>query len=134
MEDFFKQKVCWTPVNSEYRFTLVPKGTFFNNSLFMITGEGIEIICAVCNSKLYQYFLSKILSGDNYQYGSGKFFESLPIIKRIDEEKKVTLIKLVNEIQKDYTDSKLKEIDLIISDLYNLSNDERKEIGVIETL
>ena len=81
MDDFNKPKIVYTPVNSEYRFALVPEKFIFNNSLFMITGMDIEIICALCNSSLFQFYLSKILSGGNYQYGSGNFFESLPLIK-----------------------------------------------------
>ena len=39
MDDFYKQKLVWTPVNSEYKFTIIPENYFFNNSIFMITGE-----------------------------------------------------------------------------------------------
>ena len=32
LDDFNKQKLIWTPVNSEYKFTIIPERYFFNNS------------------------------------------------------------------------------------------------------
>lgn len=72
--------MVYTPVNSVYKFALIPEGIMFNNSLFMITGEDIEIICALANSSLYQFYLSKILSGDNYQM----FMNTIGITLRIE--------------------------------------------------
>ena len=131
MEDFNKPKVVYTPVNSEYKFTLVPEKYVFNNSLFMITGEGLEIICALCNSSLFQFYLKKILSSGNYQYGSGNFFENLPLIKIQDKEQQKKLKMKLLDIQKEYTKSKAIEIDSMIFDLYNLSQEERDKIGYI---
>ena len=129
-DDFNKPKIVYTPVNSEYRFALVPERFIFNNSLFMITGTDIEIICALCNSTLFQFYLSKILSSGNYQYGSGIFFEKLPLVKIQNEDKKNILKNMVLELQENYSKSKVAEIDSMIFDLYNISQDERNIIKV----
>ena len=41
---------------------------------------------------------------------------------------------MVNDIQSDYTKEQAKEIDTLLFDLYNLTNDERKVIGYVETV
>lgn len=127
-DEFNKPKIVYTPVNSEYRFSLVPEKFIFNNSLFMITGKDIELICALCNSSLYEFYLSKILSSGNYQYGSGNFFESLPLIKIRDTSTKEKLKTLVNDIQKEYTEAKAKEIDRLVYALYGLTAEEIQAI------
>ena len=81
MEDFTKQKLVWTPVNSEYRFALIPEDVYFPNSLFMITGENIELLCGLFNSKLFRFYLYVMLSNGEYNYGSSAIFSKIPIKK-----------------------------------------------------
>ncbi len=123
-EEFFKPKIVYTPVNSEYRFALIEGTYFFNNSLFMITGENIEIICALCNSKVFLFYMEKILSNGNYQYGSGRFFENLPLLKINDRHTLNTIKKLVNTASENRPPKIIDEIDQIIYELYGLSNEE----------
>ena len=131
MDDFDKPKIVYTPVNSEYRFCLVPERFIFNNSLFMITGEDLEIICALCNSSLFQFYLAKILSSGNYQYGSGIFFESLPLVKVSNNQQKKEIISLVTSVSKENSSDILQEIDRKVYELYGLTD---KEIEFIENI
>ncbi len=48
--EFEKEKVVWTPVNSEYSFAILPTGYYFVNSVFMITGENVKYFCSILNS------------------------------------------------------------------------------------
>ena len=81
-DDFSKPKLVWTPVNSEYRFTILPPEIYFNNSLFMITGRDIFFFCGVLNSKTYQFYLSLKFGGDTYMYGSREAMIQVPIPKQ----------------------------------------------------
>ena len=74
----------------------------------MITGTDIAIIYALCNSTLFQFYLSKIQN----------------------ENKKNILKNMVLELQENYSKSKVAEIDSMIFDLYNISQDERNIIKV----
>ena len=80
-DDFMKQKLIWTPVNSEYKFTIIPEGYFFNNSIFMITGEDLYYLCGILNSNLYQKYFEMVFTNGSYNYGSAANFKKLPIIK-----------------------------------------------------
>ncbi len=78
MDDFNKPKLCWTPVNSEYRFAVIDAGIYVNNGIFMITGEHLDILCSILNSNLFIYYFNLLLS-TGYQYGSKDVFENLPV-------------------------------------------------------
>ncbi|MEO0238048.1 MAG: N-6 DNA methylase, partial [candidate division WOR-3 bacterium] len=69
--EFEKEKVVWTPVNSEYSFTILPKGLYFNNSVFMITECKPKYVCAIFNSKLLRKYLEFLFSSEkDYTYAS----------------------------------------------------------------
>jgi hypothetical protein len=122
MEDFYKQKIVWTPVNSEYRFALVEPGYFFNNSIFMITSNGdenIQIILSVMNSKLFVFYLNLITSKE-YQYGSKELFQTFPIPK--------SNVKMERQIEFLLQTKKYTEIDNLVYNLYKLTNEEIKFI------
>ncbi|MDR2641633.1 MAG: hypothetical protein LBC74_02445 [Planctomycetaceae bacterium] len=122
-EDFYKQKIVWTPVNSEYRFAMIESGWFFNNSVFMITNSGNEnlnIILSVMNSKLFVFYLNKITSAE-YQYGSKELFQTFPIPRPTTEiEQKIEILLQTKE----YT-----AIDQLVYQLYRL---DEEEIAFIE--
>ena len=120
-DEFNKQKLVWTPVNSEYRFAIIPKGYVFNNSLFMMTGDKIELICAVLNSDLYRFYLYTMFSNGNYTYGSSAFFSKLPVIKETTLFGKIK--QLVDTINDNYAD-KIIELNNIIYGLYDISPEE----------
>jgi hypothetical protein len=78
MDDFDRKKLCWTPVNSEYRFAIVSPGIFLTNSAFIITGENLEHLCRALNSPAYIYYFS-LLTTDSYQYGAKELFEQVKV-------------------------------------------------------
>lgn len=133
MDLFSKQKLVWTPVNSEYRFAIIPKDIYFNNSLFMITGEKLEFLCGILNSKLYIYYFKMLLSNGSYAYGSRDFFMNIPIrdVNNNDIERQIT-----EKVQSIYPNNSLDEIeneittdiDNLVFDLYDLSDSEKKYV------
>ena len=106
MDDFSKQKLIWTPVNSVYKFTIVNENYFFNNSIFMITGNDLYYLCGILNSDLYKkYFESQYTKG-SYNYGSLDLIKNVPIIKlKLEDRKKIEFI--VNEL----IENKSKQVD-----------------------
>ena len=128
MDDFYKQKLVWTPVNSEYRFCIVPEKYFINNSLFMITGQQLELLCAFLNSKLFRAYFELLLSNGNYAYGSRDFFKNVPIVKESIYSN--ILISMVKEIyaKKVSSEDIINRIDSIIYKIYDLSESEKEYI------
>ena len=127
-DDFYKQKLVWTPVNSEYRFCIVPEKYFINNSLFMITGQQLELLCAFLNSKLFRAYFELLLSNGNYAYGSRDFFKNVPIVKESIYSN--ILISMVKEIyaKKVSSEDIINRIDSIIYKIYDLSESEKEYI------
>jgi adenine-specific DNA-methyltransferase len=78
--EFEKEKVVWTPVNSEYSFAILPPGVYFVNSVFMITGSNLKYLCAIFNSKIIRYYLTFLFSSEEeYTYASKETMEKIPI-------------------------------------------------------
>lgn len=130
-DEFYKQKLVWTPVNSEYRFTIIPAGMFFNNSIFMITGQGTHYLCGIMNSKIIRYYLSLLLAGDSYTYGSGNCFGNLQVPRIINALEIETLVKeiIVRKEQKLNTLILEHQIDACLFDFYHFTRDERNTIN-----
>lgn len=124
-DDFMQQKLVYTPVNSEYRFAMVPENIYFPNSLFMITGEKIKYLCALFNSKIYRFYLHIMFSNGKYAYGSSSFFSSLPIRIFENSEK---IEKLVDLITTDYSNEIYEKINNLFYESYQITAEERDYI------
>ena len=128
-KEFAKEKVVWTPVNSEYSFSVVDSDIYFNNSLFMITGGIPRYFCAYFNSKLFRKYISYLLdSEDNYTYGSKMIIEKSPIPEISHISQKIeTLVDQILIFKKSYKDTTDLEaqIDELVMDLYDLTPEER---------
>ena len=131
LDDFLKQKLVYTPVNSEYRFALVPSNIYFPNSLFMITGENIEFLCGIFNSKLYRFFLYIMFSNGKYTYGSSSFFLSMPVIKNVDNISLNRIVQLVKKLSNEYDEKLYENLNEEIYKIYDISIEE---INYIENI
>ena len=137
--EFEKEKVVWTPVNSEYSFTIPPQGFYFINSIFMVTCTRCEYFCAILNSKLIRHYLSFLFSSeDEYTYASKESTEKVPIppitpdnepiVKQIES----LVEKIITSKQRNPnadTSQREKEIDRLVYQLYDLTEEE---IEIIE--
>jgi type II restriction/modification system DNA methylase subunit YeeA len=136
LEEFEKEKIVWNPVSGEYFFTFIKDEIYFNNSLFMITGDNLKYILSLMNCKLNKWLIiqmTNLVETGQYAYGSKDKIELLPIPK-ISEEKQKTFEDLVDQImilkEKNQDTKHLEDkIDSMVYKLYGLSEDD---IRVVE--
>ena len=108
-------------------------GFYQNDKSFMITGDTIAFLTAFLNSSIFKFcFLDNFpeLQGGTRELRK-IFFDKIPVL-RVSKEINDAFIPKINDIQKDYTIQKAMEIDSMLFDLYNLTEEERETIGFIE--
>ncbi|AZZ57909.1 hypothetical protein PG608_07055 [Riemerella anatipestifer] len=116
------------------------KGFLTNQKCFIITGSKVEFLTAFLNSSLFKYCFKDDfpeLQGGTREL-SKIFFDKITVMQ-ISEETNLQFKKIIDDIQqmKENGES-TKELELIIDtllfNLYNLKEEEIKEIGFIEIL
>ncbi|MGL2489213.1 DUF7149 domain-containing protein [Helicobacter pylori] len=145
LEDFEKEKIVWNPVSGEYFFTFIKDEFYFNNSLFMMTSKTLETrdlyyILGLLNTTLYRWLtiqMTNLITIGKYAYGSKDKIERLPI-PQITEKNQELADKITDcaeqILQAKAKDSKAntqgleKEIDALVYQLYNLTDEEIKII------
>lgn len=145
LEDFEKEKIVWNPVSGEYFFTFIKDEIYFNNSLFMMTSKTLETrnfyyICGLLNTTLYRWLtiqMTNLITIGKYAYGSKDKIERLPIPKITPKNQeladKITdgakqILALKEKDPKANTQRLEKEIDALVYQLYNLTDEEIKTI------
>ena len=104
-----------------------------NQKCFIITGSNTAFLTAFLNSSLFKYCFRD--SFPELQGGTRElskiFFDKIPVLQPTKEiEKKFK--ELVDDIQKEFSKEKAIAIDKEIFTLYNLTIEEREQIGYIE--
>ncbi|WP_367701444.1 type IIG restriction enzyme/methyltransferase [Helicobacter pylori] len=145
LEDFEKEKIVWNPVSGEYFFTFIKDEIYFNNSLFMMTSKTLKTrdfyyICGLLNTTLYKWLtiqMTNLITIGKYAYGSKDKIERLPIPqitpKNQELADKITdgakqILALKEKDPKANTQQLEKEIDALVYQLYNLTDEEIKII------
>ncbi len=145
LEDFEKEKIVWNPVSGEYFFAFIKDEIYFNNSLFMMTSKTLETrdfyyICGLLNTTLYKWLtiqMTNLITIGKYAYGSKDKIERLPIPKITPQNQeladKITdgakqILALKEKDPKANTQELEKEIDALVYQLYNLTDEEIKTI------
>lgn len=132
-EDFFKPKIMYPNMTKFLPFYYDEEGFYQNDKSFMITGESIAYLTAFFNSSLFKFcFLNNFpeLLGGTRELRK-VFFEKIPVLK-VSSETDLKFLKVVKDIQQEYTKEKAIRIDEMIFDLYDLNEEERNIIGYIE--
>ena len=133
LEDFFKPKIMYPNMTKYIPFYFDKNGFYQNDKSFMITGDTIAFLTAFLNSSIFKFcFLDNFpeLQGGTRELRK-IFFDKIPVLQ-VSKEINDAFIPKINDIQKDYTIQKAMEIDSMLFDLYNLTEEERKTIGFIE--
>ena len=104
-----------------------------NQKCFIITGLTMAYLTAFFNSSLFKFCFRE--SFPELQGGTREmskiFFDKIPVMQ-VTNEMNVKFKAAVDDIQDAYSKSKAMAIDVMISDLYNLSEEERQIIGFVE--
>ena len=108
-----------------------------NDKSFMITGKHLSYLIAFLNSSLFKYcFIDNFPSlGEKGRELRKIFFDKIPV-KQVDDKTDELFGKYILEIQERKknnldTQSLEMEIDKMIFDIYELTPEERTEIGFI---
>ena len=138
MEDFFRPKIIYPNMTKYLPFVYDNSNFLTNQKCFIITGKHVEFLTAWLNSSLFKYCFKE--SFPELQGGTRElskiFFEKIHVISVVDDinSKFKELVEKVQNGTKHNISTKYieKEIDNMIFDLYELSLEERNEIGFIE--
>jgi len=137
-EDFSKQKIMYPNMTKFLPFYFDSQGFYQNDKSFMIVGKNIAYLTAFLNSSLFKYcFLDNFpeLQGGTRELRK-IFFDKIPVLNVNNETNKNFEYKIleIQDCKTKNTNTKIKEIEIdnMIFDLYNLTEEERKTIGFIE--
>ncbi len=132
-DDFNQPKIVYPNMTKFLPFYFDREQFLTNQKCFIITGKYIAFLTAFFNSSLFKFCFI-----DNFpelQGGTRElrkiFFDKIPVLEVTDEQD-ATFATVVEDIQQEYTTDKEKAIDQMLFDLYELSIQEREQIGFIE--
>ena len=104
-----------------------------NQKCFIITGSNTAFLTAFLNSSLFKYCFRD--SFPELQGGTRElskiFFDKIPVLQPTNDTEK-QFKDLVDDIQREFSKEKAIAIDKEIFTLYDLTPEEREQIGYIE--
>jgi adenine-specific DNA-methyltransferase len=128
-DDFSKQKIVYREISEEMDACIIDEEVYVNNKCYIITGEHLEYLICVLNSKLFNKI---ILQSANQTGGKGRdFLEKIHIPYRDNDMILVDLYRNLITTPSPDRFVLLKEIDAAVNKLYNLT---KEEIDYIDNL
>ena len=137
MDDFSKQKIIWGEISDKTKFSIDMEGKYMNEATtFLMVGESLLYLLAYLNSKLSEYYFSKI--GTTTGVGTvrwKKFTIEQLFVPKIEKTKKIDYEKIVLEILENVAIKKdiYAQIDMINQMIYQEFKFTQEEIHIIET-
>ncbi len=128
-DDFSKQKIVYREISEEMDACIINEEVYVNNKCYIITGEHLEYLICVLNSKLFNKI---ILQSANQTGGKGRDFLEKIHVPYHDND--MVLTDLYRDLLTTPPPERfvlLKKIDAAVNKLYNLT---REEIEYIDTL
>ena len=132
-DDFNMPKIIYPNMTKYMPFVWDTQEYLTNQKCFIITGSSTAFLTAFFNSSLFKYCFRD--SFPELQGGTRElskiFFDKIPVLQPTkDTEKRFK--DLVDDIQREFSKEKAIVIDKEIFTLYNLTEEEREQIGYIE--
>ncbi|WRE36054.1 class I SAM-dependent DNA methyltransferase [Helicobacter pylori] len=138
LEDFEKEKIVWAEMTDEPRFIYDNKGFLTNQTCYFIARDD-KYLFAILNSKVMYFFMRQMASnlGEGAFRWIKQFIERLPIPQITEKNQeladKITdgakqILALKEKDPKANTQKLEKEIDALVYQLYNLTDEEIKII------
>ena len=104
-----------------------------NQKCFIVTGQYMAYLTAFLNSSVFKFCFRD--SFPELQGGTRElskiFFDKIPVLQ-VSDSVNEKFRELVNSIQSMYTKELAMDIDNLLFDLYDLTDDERRLIGFVE--
>ncbi len=143
LEDFEKEKIVYPETSQGAYFIYENSGIFLEKTAFMIVSDAynLKLLTALLNSKLITFYFKNfcggcILGKSGYQYNKHAL-EKIPIPKITPQNQKLAdkitdgtkaILKSKEKDPKANTQKLEKEIDALVYQLYNLTDEEIKTI------
>ncbi|MFP6222080.1 class I SAM-dependent DNA methyltransferase [Helicobacter pylori] len=138
LEDFEKEKIVWAEMTDEPRFIYDNKGFLTNQTCYFIARDD-KYLFAILNSKVMYFFMRQMASnlGEGAFRWIKQFIERLPIPKITEKNQKLAdkitdcaerILKSKAKDPKANTQELEKEIDALVYQIYNLTDEEIKII------
>jgi len=131
-EEFEKPKIIYPNMTKFLPFVYDDKGFYTNQKCFILTGNSLEYLTAFLNSDLFKFCFKdnfpELLGGTREI--SKVFFEQIPVKKPLKKQEKnfkekvARILSAKNENPHADTTVLEREIDLLIYDLYGLTEEE----------
>jgi hypothetical protein len=135
LNSFQKSKIVWGELSDKAKFTYDENGYFLDATVFLMIGKNLKFILSILNSTLAQWYFEQISTTSGMGTNRWKKYkiEQFPI-KQIPETEQQPFIELVDKILADKkagndTSALEREIDVLVYDLYELTEDE---INIVE--
>lgn len=123
-DDFSRPKIVYREISDEMNACMVESSFFLNNKCYFITGEHLEYLLCIFNSKLFNKI---ILKEANLTGGKGSGFLNKVKIPKPDEKQNELFKALYNKIVENNLNEMSnieKEIDYAIYSMYGLNDEE----------
>lgn len=133
MDEFSKPKIIYPNMTKFLPFVYDTTGLVTNQKCFIITGEGLGFLTAFLNSSLFKFcFADKFpeLQGKTREL-SKIFMDEIPVMK-VSKDINDCFLRVIEEIQNNFSKDKLLDLDNAIFDLYQLTREERECVGFID--
>ena len=141
-KDFEKEILAWPDIAKRGQFSLIPSGMYLEATVFIMTCEHPQAMTALLNSSLIHWYFNTICAGlgDEGHRWKKVYVEKIPMIPLQDAsvamltskvDAILSLAKCENYNPKNPPKQQLSleaEIDELIFDLYQLTNEERELI------
>ena len=132
-DDFNMPKIIYPNMTKYMPFVWDTQKFMTNQKCFIITGSNTAFLTAFLNSSLFKYCFRD--SFPELQGGTRElskiFFDKIPVLQPTNDTEK-QFKDLVDDIQREFSKEKAIAIDKEIFTLYDLTPEEREQIGYIE--
>ena len=135
VDEFEKEKIVYNDICQKLTFAIVEPNMYFNNTAYFIATTYTKYFAAILNAKIIDWYYRtlSVQLGEKAVRMFSIYVENLPI-PEIPENEQEPFIKLVDIIltkkeNGENTDAEEKQIDMMVYNLYGLSEEE---IEIIE--
>ena len=130
--DFRKEKLIWIELADEGRFSYDNRAMFAVNTVYMLTGSSVKLLCAVLNSKLITWYVNNtaVTSGMGATRWFAYVVEAIPVPEAAKQSRFALEQVTESVLEAMYVQSpsdleeREQELNRLVYDLYGLTEEE----------